>query len=683
MSNNAPPWFEIAIEHAGDSVFVTPRGSLGQNGKKRQISFRLDDLHELAQKVGPAAMHHTPLDGGAREMARDLFAAIFEGEALEMCREHLTAARPRPLLLRLAVSGRPLQAVPWEVMLTPKGGALDTSGFLASSPRLHVVRAVNSGGPVGPLRILSRVRVLVISATSTRVDVQVKAALKEAIDAHAIELLDPIVGDHVATLSDLRKALQLYSQEHKRPHIVHIIGHGAVRRGAHQEAEPVLVLPGDTGDPIEIPAQTLADDLLRCFGDDLRLVVLDACEGAAPGADGSAAEILAKQAAVAVVAHLWPLRTELAGEIAKSFYTSLTLWEQGRGDVAASLHSVRHELQAEGAGAFSPVLYLRGANPLLFDFRGWKKRSPTPPSPEGLDVLEKLLSGPFSVLLGDSGEDPLECQMAFRKKLADKLGLKGEDALPLAHCIQRYALLKGRSELDRVFKEVVGDILTRDDTPLTPLAWELARALQPGVHATLLWLPVLEHALAERHQDRGIYVVQPPSPDDPGGSLWVMRRKAGEKEWAIAGDLDDGWPHDLDFRKNYVILRLYGGYLPKREVLGALLTEDDHALNPRSLEMPAWNALIHQLCTRPTFVVGISVLDWRHRLVLRLLFDQGLPPSSVAVLPLDGEEIERRIWSERGGGLSKGTQRRVSIVRQTTDALSHMLEGRPAPGDRR
>ncbi|WP_437682089.1 CHAT domain-containing protein [Sorangium sp. So ce131] len=695
MPNDAPLWIEIAIENDGDRVFVTPRGSLGQGGTRRQISLSLDELYALQEGVGRAAKGHTPLDDGARQTARDLFAAIFRDQALEICTAHLATARPRSVVLRLAPRGRALQSVPWEVMLAPPHGALDTSDFLASAPRLHVVRAVTDGGPARPLRVLRRVRVLVIAAASTRVAERVKGALGEAVDARAVDLLEPIEGARAATLPNLRAALQRYSHPNERPHVVHIIGHGAVSRGGGHEGTPVIELPGDDGAPVEIPVQALADDFLGFFGDDLRLVVLDACEGAAPGAAGSAAEILARRAATAVIAHLWPLDTHVAGELAKSFYTSLTLWEQGCGDVAASLQSARRELLVEGAGAFSSVLYLRGDNPLIFDFRGRIAPGPSPrgqkaPPPaaaapaggqlESAEKLKQLLAGPFSVLLGDSGEDPLECQMALRKKIAEKLHVRGDDASGLANCIQLYALLHGRSALDHVFKEVVEEILQRDDTPLTPLAWELAGALRPGVHATLLWLPVLEHALAERYAGGDIYVVQPPSPDEAGGSLWVRRRKAGSDEWLVASDLREGWPNRLDLQRDFVILRLYGGYLPKREVLGALLTEDDHALNPRHTEMPNdWDGLVRHLRTRPTLVVGISVLDWRHRMVLRLLFDQGLPRESVAVLPLDGDDVDGQIWTKSGGALTRGRSRAVHVARQSTEALADMLMNHPRP----
>ncbi|WP_437954052.1 CHAT domain-containing protein [Sorangium sp. So ce296] len=88
----------------------------------------------------------------------------------------------------------------------------------------------------------------------------------------------------------------------KSPHVVHFLGHGTVA----PDGRPMLRLADDDGEEAWISAGALAQELSASFGEDLRLVVLEACEGAAPGAFGSAAEILARAGANAVVAHLPP-----------------------------------------------------------------------------------------------------------------------------------------------------------------------------------------------------------------------------------------------------------------------------------------------------------------------------------------------------------------------------------------
>src|SRR5262249_62192338 len=63
---------------------------------------------------------------------------------------------------------------------------------------------------------------------------------------------------------------------------------------------------------------SLGRELAESFCEDLRLVILEACEGAKAGAFGSAAEILAKAGADAVVAHLWPVKADTARTCSRS-----------------------------------------------------------------------------------------------------------------------------------------------------------------------------------------------------------------------------------------------------------------------------------------------------------------------------------------------------------------------------
>jgi hypothetical protein len=71
------------------------------------------------------------------------------------------------------------------------------------------------------------------------------------------------------------------------------------------QGRPALrVADDEDGEEVWITAEALARELSASFYDELRLVILEACEGAKAGALGSAAEILAKAGADAVVAHL-------------------------------------------------------------------------------------------------------------------------------------------------------------------------------------------------------------------------------------------------------------------------------------------------------------------------------------------------------------------------------------------
>ena len=76
-------------------------------------------------------------------------------------------------------------------------------------------------------------------------------------------------------------------------------------------------------------------ELEALFRNELRLMVLEACEGAQPGELLSAAEELAQAAAGAVVAHLWQVKADVARRCSAAFYRSLTGSSDARGRCGA------------------------------------------------------------------------------------------------------------------------------------------------------------------------------------------------------------------------------------------------------------------------------------------------------------------------------------------------------------
>src|SRR5262249_49490663 len=147
--------------------------------------------------------------------------------------------------------------------------------------------------------------------------------------------------------------------------VVHFLGHG----GVDLAGKPSLRLADDEdGEERWIPAEALGRELSASFCEELRLVVLEACEGAKPGAVASAAGILRRAGADAVVAHLWPVKADTARTASVTLYRALTAEDRKEGDIGASVAAARRTLLAESAEAFSPVLYLRGASSVVFDF---------------------------------------------------------------------------------------------------------------------------------------------------------------------------------------------------------------------------------------------------------------------------------------------------------------------------
>lgn len=661
---------ELEIEPIGAELRVTARGSRGERPAPQSLGadVTLDRLDAFARDVGRAVKKGKQLEGDALTEAQALHGALISGAVRDLILRMGEAAKGSFVLLRLLLRHRGLQAVPWEALCEPG----TTSGFLGADPRVKLARGVTSPDPWEPREVLGPVRILAIAPTLDEASLgALREALAEPIEAGEIEWLDPITSTKASQrlfFDALRRG--------KTPHMIHFLGHGGIDPGG----SPTLRLADDDdGEAVWIKVEALARELAARFGDDLRLITLEACEGAQPGALGSAAEMLAQAGADAVVAHLWPVKADVARLCSRELYRSLTSAARSAGDVAASLGEARRALLLGSAEGLSPVLYLRGAGSSIFSFDGRKldagkaKLGASSASKSVAPALLGVLEKPFSLVLGDGGE-------ADRAALADKLrafltesGDTHTDGLTLSALAQRCELRFGLEKLSELFQDALWEKL---DTPAPPLASALARLTGPGVHVTLLWFPSLERALAREQPDRTIYVIQP-SLRDPAGKPRVVRRARGASGWTKEAAL----PKSFDFESDILVLRLYGGYSPEPRPIftSAMLTEDDHIngfVGVAGARPPAWaDELLGRLRLRPALFLGLSVLEWRHRMLLRWLYDgRPAPKDSMALLDASTEDAELEIW-DSGGGLP-GTGR-IAPLREDAEALAALLAALP------
>ncbi|MCA9720696.1 MAG: CHAT domain-containing protein, partial [Myxococcales bacterium] len=439
---------------------------------------------------------------------------------------------------------------------------------------------------------------------------------------------------------------------------------------------------GDDGDEAWIEVEAFAQEIEASMARELRLVVLEACSGARPGSMASAAETFARRGADTVVGYMWPVLADVARLATRTFYQALTDGGQLVGDVAASVQATRRALLTQrGAAAFAPVVFVRGISSAPFDFEGRRLKPPSRAqnlsSVLAADVdpaLERLLDTPYSLVL-DRGSSAAELAglRRFRDSLERALKAAGEPegvSLSLGTLTQRYALYAGHGRLSRLFQK---SLSIEHELPIRPIVDALGATLRPGVHVTLQWLPVLEHAILRHHSDRTIYVVQTGYPNS-GEKRVLLSRAPGRDHW----DELERVPDQIDLSRDYVVLRLYGGYSPEEMPIltSPQVTEDDHIqglFNLRYIIPPEWeNLIMGSLRTRPVLCLGVSAMDWRHRMLLRWLFDQRPPPSgSLAILSATQQEQE--IWEKRGAGLPGGS--RFAVVQETTDALVEALRG--------
>src|SRR5262249_53315628 len=149
----------------------------------------------------------------------------------------------------------------------------------------------------------------------------------------------------------------------------------------------------------------------------------------------------------------------------------------------------------------------------------------------------------------------------------------------------------------------------------------------------------LERAVAAAQPNRTIYAIQPSLRSS--GKARVIKRPAGAAAWKM----EVATPGRMDFANDIIVLRIYGGYSAEaRPILSQpLLTEDDHLF---SLRGSGWlDELLSQPRTRPGLFAGLSLRKWRHRMLLRWLYDERPPPKdSLAIVSPIADPTEPGIW---------------------------------------
>ncbi|WP_234023467.1 CHAT domain-containing protein [Sorangium cellulosum] len=653
------------METSGEDVRIAARGSRGERPAPHKLAPELgiDALTTLASKVGRAVRARKELEPAALELAQAIHAEIVKGELRDILARMTDPSRPKSedprenrLLVRLYIQDHALMSVPWEALCKPG----TTEGFWGTDPHMLVARGVSSSDPWAPREVTGAVRVLAIAPGSNEQALLVlREALAPSIDAGEIEWLDPIAGPDISSRNLYDKL-----RRGKAPHIIHWLGHG----GLDVRGRPSLrVADDEDGEEVWITAEAFARELSAHFYEELRLVILEACEGAKAGMFGSAADVLAKAGADAVVAHLWPVKADVARACSAEIYRSLTA-AGAAGDIGASVAAARRTLLAQSAEAFSPILYLRSSDSVIFNFARRKVSSASGKRRAGAlaPALHALLDRPpYTLVICDVDED----RVALKEELTrfmEENDDRPDPSMSLSAMTQRCMLRFGEEVLHSLFQQAISG--PAQERP--PLIDVMGGLVPPGVHITLLWRPYLEHAIAARQPGRTIYAIQV-SLMSHSAKPRIVKRAAGATGWKM----DPTMPKRFDVDNDIVVLRMYGGYSPELRPIFSqpVLTEDDHISGLLGGRPPQW---LEELLSRPRIQPGLflwpSVLDWRNRLLLRWLYDQRpFPKDSLVILRPDADPREPEIW-DSGGGLP-GAARVASITEDPVE-LARAIE---------
>ncbi len=699
-------WFEIQISKNGNDILVSARGTGDREVAARSLGggFDIPAILQFAAAVQRSAEFARPLSDEARQTAQAIGKILFDGE-IENMRARLAESAKGPLLLRLNVADPELQGVPWEAICLP-GQAF---GFLATSPDFFPVRRVTTTDAWQPREIRGALRILAIAPTDQSSLPNLQAALASRIASGEVEWLEPVVGTGA-------RAKYLFDRLRRKPspHIIHFLGHGRVENNV-----PALRVADEDEEERWIPVELIAQEIRSSFHGDLRAVILEACQGAAPSAFATAAEILGRSGADAVVAHLWPVRADVARSCSEELYRALTEADRVMGDISHAVNETRRSLFVSydnTAQTFSPVIYLRGPNGEIFDFKSRKltplaavptaqavtavplaqsteampinqaavavqiAQSTTavqitqsavaapitltpPPSTAVPPALSRLLTKPYSLVLGDLGRTEHDAFMKLRDKLVKDLA---KESLPvstdwaLSKIAQMYSFFRGPEKLANEFQKA----LRSGSMSVPPIIPAVASRIGPGAHITLLRNPWLEEALAEKQPDRTLYVIQP----GEQGVVTYVREAGGDWEESADGITTFEPENDI------VLLRLFRGYTPENIFVRPLLTEDDYLHGLGDLESllsrDLANAITSTLNHRPVLFLGVSLHAWHHRMLLHRTFPRGIPRDSLAIVDATGPE--RLVW-QTGAGLP-GKSEGIDVVEVSVEALDEMMQ---------
>lgn len=357
--------FDLMIEKVADNYRARVLNSpSGQSLIEFSLPFQALELENFFLRIGRPRRTTRRLETqeteAIKEFGTKLFSTIFKEGLMQCWHSSLdeVGRRGAGLRVRLRLRDVPeLMDLPWEYLYNP-----DVNRFLALSVESPIIRFIDLPEAIRPLKITSPVRILIVISSPknyAQLDLQqevekIRNALGDLVKRKQIEI-DFL--QHPTQPSLLQKL------RHGGYHILHFVGHGGYDARAQ---DGVLILEDEAANGHPVSGNRLG--MLLHDEKTLRLVVLNACEGARTSASdpfAGVAQALIQQGIPAVIAMQFEITDQAAIAFSQSFYTTLA---EGV-PVDASLTEARKAIFAEGNDVEwgTPVLYLRAADGKIFD----------------------------------------------------------------------------------------------------------------------------------------------------------------------------------------------------------------------------------------------------------------------------------------------------------------------------
>ena len=382
------------IEYESFDVVITPKGedgmynvvAHGHRGEQnpKPVEFHVNEVvlrnNECAREGGGDLRHLTlgdarakqtyrllwnePLDDAcARMFGGRLFRAVFKDSVRDLFAQCRTIAHEKraSLRMRFDLSQSPQLAIwPWEYLYNP-----DIDQFFAMFPYTPIVRNLPLPLQIrqGPLEIIAPLRILVFVSLPqdvARLDAagelrSIRNAMKGWSDQNFLKI-EVLKG---ASLEGLFRKLDRAKNNGTPFHILHYIGHG-IFDTATQAGK--LLFTGRNGRLQAVDGHKIGSHLNN-FNDHLRLVIINACEGARisridPYA-GVAQNILRSGEIPAVLAMQFRITDQAAVTFAKLFYSGLANSKPLEDCLAKARLLMFGNNQEDWA---TPVLYMRASD---------------------------------------------------------------------------------------------------------------------------------------------------------------------------------------------------------------------------------------------------------------------------------------------------------------------------------
>jgi hypothetical protein len=387
--------FDVLLERSGEGVYRA-RVVHAPAGQGARVTFTQPfaplELENFLLRIGrprrPVRRVDAPETKAIKAFGDRLYRALFHEDLRVSLERSLSeaAAKGAGLRLRLRLSDTPeLADLPWEFLYDQA-----RNRFACLSDRTPLVRFLEVPDPPRPLLVSPPLRVLVMISSPrdsrfAQLDVEQEwTKLHRALGGLEQASLVRLERLETATLAALRQRLRRDDW-----HVLHFIGHGGFDSHAQ---DGLVVLEDMAGGSRLVSAQALAVPLHN--HDPLRLVVLNACEGArADPTDPFAgtAQTLIQQGIPAVVAMQFEitdlaaiaLTSELYGAVADGYPLDAAL-SQARQAIYTDVSEIEWA---------TPVLYLRAPDGRIFDVVPTPPAA-TPPSPVASTAAPAARPGP-------------------------------------------------------------------------------------------------------------------------------------------------------------------------------------------------------------------------------------------------------------------------------------------------